>query len=160
MHFTFIDIVFFIVLLVFGIMACAKGFIKELFGKLSVFAGLFAAVFFCGRLSPYLEKIIRSKAVCAVVSFILLFITVFLLVKIIQTIISGAFKGEILKSLDRVLGFAFGVLEGLVIVCLFLVLIEAQPWFDPAPVAGDSFFWRLLSGVLERPVQTLGGIFV
>lgn len=160
MHFTFIDIIFSLILLVFGVMVCVKGFIKELFGKLSVFAGLFAAVFFFARLSPYLEKVISSKAACAVISFILLFITVFLLVKIIQSVVANAFKGEILRSLDRVLGFAFGVLEGLVIVCLFLVIIEAQPWFDPAPLVGGSFFWKILAGILEKPVQTLEGIFV
>ncbi len=150
MHFSFIDIVFFIIILFFGIMACAKGFIKELFGKLSIIAGILVAVLFCGKLSP----------ACVVISFVLLFIATFLLVKIIQTIIGSIASGDILKSLDRLLGFVLGVLEGLAIICFILVLLKAQPWFTVDSLTGDSFFWAKLSGLLDKPIKNLSAVFV
>ena len=47
-----------------------------------------------------------------------------MIVKIIQAIISKIFEWNILKSLDRTLGFFFGILEGFVIVGLFVFLFE------------------------------------
>ena len=76
-----------------------------------------------------MEKFINNQAVCIVLAFILLFIAAFLLVKIIQTLIGSVMDGDILKSLDRVLGFVLGALEGLFIVCAILILVCAQPWF-------------------------------
>lgn len=160
MHFTFIDIVFTLIILFLGIMVCVKGFIKELFGKLALIAGIVVAVLFSGKLSPYLEKFINNQGVCLVLSFILLFITAFLLVKILQTIVGGIFEGEILRSLDRVLGFCLGIAEGLVVVCAILVLVKAQPWFELAIVTNESFYWKVLSGFLEKPISTVAGIFI
>ncbi|MGI5057959.1 CvpA family protein [Treponema pectinovorum] len=160
MHFTFIDIVFTILILFLGIMVCVKGFIKELFGKLALVAGIFAGILFSAKLSPYLENFINNKGVCLVLSFVLLFITAFLLVKIIQTIVGGIFGGEILRSLDRLLGFCLGTLEGLLLVCVVLVLIKAQPWFDLSVITNGSFYWQVLSKFLEKPILAVAGIFI
>lgn len=160
MHFTFVDIVFAVIVLVFAVMACSKGFIEELFGKVSIIAGVFVSVVFCGRLSPYLQSIIKVNAVCVVLAFIILFVATFLFFKLLQSVISGVTKGEILNSLDRILGFVLGAFEGLFIVCFLLVLLKAQPWFDTSSVTDKSFFWATLSGILEKPVKTLGEIFV
>ncbi|WP_443737532.1 MULTISPECIES: CvpA family protein [Treponema] len=159
MHFGFIDVVFFIIILFFAITACAKGFLKELFGKLALVSGILVAVFFCGSLSPFLEKIIKIKTVCLVTSFILLFIVVFLFVKILQTIIAGLFKGEILKSLDKILGFAIGMAEGLVIVSAIVIVLKAQPWFS-TDFIDSTFFWTYFSPILAKPIVTLGAVFV
>ena len=48
MTFTFIDIVFFIIIAAFAIVAMIHGLIKELFGKLAVIAGVVAGFYFCG----------------------------------------------------------------------------------------------------------------
>ncbi len=160
MHFTFIDIIFSIIILFFAVMACAKGFIKELFGKLAVIAGVLVSLFFCSKLSPYLEKFINSSLVCTILSFILLFITTFLLVKIVQSLIGGLFSGEILKSLDRILGFVFGLLEGLLIICVIFIIVKAQPWIDLSVVTDGSFYWSVLGKFLDKPIQSLGGILI
>ena len=132
---------------------------KELFGKLALVAGILVAVFFCGSLSPFLEKIIKIKSVCLVISFILLFIVVFLFVKILQTIIAGLFKGEILKSLDKILGFAIGMAEGLIIVSAIVIVLKAQPWFS-TDFIDSTFFWTYFSPILAKPIVTLGAVFV
>ena len=48
--FTPIDIFFVLVILVFALMALAKGFVKELFGKASVIVGIGVAFMFYERL--------------------------------------------------------------------------------------------------------------
>lgn len=160
MHFTFIDIVFTVIVLFFAIMACAHGLIKELFGKLAIIAGVVVALIFSSKLSPNLEKIINNQAVCLVLSFILLFIVAFLLVKIIQTLIGNIFKGDILKSLDRVLGFVLGAIEGLAIICAILIIVCAQPWFDSSVITNDSFYWSALEKILTDPIEYVRSMFV
>ncbi len=162
MSFTFIDIVFFIIILVFAVIAAANGFIKELFSKLAVILGIVVSVSFFGKLEPYMEQVIHNKAVATVVAFLLLFIVTYLLVKIVQHLVGAAFKGEILRGLDRTLGFVFGAIEGLIVVSLILIIVNAQPWFTKAAdaVTYKSFFWNLLGGILKQPTDYVRGMLI
>ena len=92
-----------------------------------------------------------------VLAFILIFITAFLIVKIIQILIEKAFDGEIMKSLDRVLGFAFGALEGILIVSCIMILVCAQIWFSSAFIAEKSTMYHVLSPILEYPISYIRG---
>lgn len=160
MSFTFFDIVFTAILLIFAIMAAAHGFIAELFGKLAIIAGVLVAFYFFGLLAPSLESFISNKAVCTVLAFFILFVATYLLVKIIQHVIGAIFNGEIMKGLDRTLGFVFGAIEGLLIVSVIFILVKAQPWFDLSVVTDNSFYWELLGGLLEKPIIALNGMLV
>ncbi len=160
MSFTFIDIVFLIIIASFAFMAMIHGLISELFGKLAVIVGLVAGFYFCGLLAPHIAKFIKIPAVDVVLSFILIFVTAFLLVKIIQIIVGAIFSGEIMKSLDRVLGLAFGALEGALVVCCILILIKAQIWFDLNSIVDSSTTWKYLNPFLEAPIKYIRGMLV
>ena len=69
MTFTFIDIFFLIIILAFAFIATIHGFIKEVFGKIAVIAGVFAGFCFCGLLAPSIGKIIHIPAVAIVLAF-------------------------------------------------------------------------------------------
>ncbi|MBQ8013660.1 MAG: CvpA family protein [Treponema sp.] len=158
MTFTFIDIVFLIIIAAFAFVAMIHGLIKELFGKLAVIVGLVAGFYFCGVLAPHIEKIIKIPAVDIVLAFILIFITAFLIVKIIQIIVGAIFSGEIMKSLDRVLGLAFGAVEGLLIVSCVLILMKAQIWFDFDSLLSSSTVAKILLPYLEQPIAYIRGM--
>lgn len=158
MTFTFIDIVFLIIIAVFAIMAMIHGFIQELFGKIAVIAGVVAGFYFCGLLAPHISKIIKIPAVDVVLAFILIFITAFLLVKIVQIIIGTIFSGEILKSLDRVLGLAFGAIEGILVVSCILIALKAQIWFNFDSLTDSSTIYRILAPYLSSPINYIRGM--
>lgn len=158
MTFTFIDIVFLIIIAAFAFTAMIHGLIQELFGKLAVIVGVVAGFYFCGLLAPYISKFIKIPAVDVVLAFILIFITAFLVVKIVQIIVGAIFSGEIMKSLDRVLGLAFGVIEGALIVCCILILMKAQIWFDFASILSDSTFAKILLPYLQVPISYIRGM--
>ena len=160
MTFTFIDIIFLIIIAAFAFSAMIHGLIKELFGKLAVIAGIVAGFCFCGLLAPHIEKIVKIPAVDVAIAFILIFITVFLIVKIIQIIIGNIFSGEILKSLDRVLGLLFGAIEGLLIVSCILILMKAQIWFDFASILSDSTIAKILLPYLASPISYINGMLI
>ena len=158
MTFTFIDIVFFIIIAAFAIVAMIHGLIKELFGKLAIIAGVVSGFYFCGLLAPHIAKIIKIPAVDVVLAFILIFITAFLIVKIIQIIVGAIFSGEIMRSLDRVLGLAFGAIEGLLIVSCILILLKAQIWFDSDSLLSDSTVARIILPYLSQPISYIRGM--
>ena len=105
-----------------------------------------------------IAKIIKIPAVDVVLAFILVFITAFLVVKIIQIIVGAIFSGEIMKSLDRVLGLAFGAIEGLLIVSCILILLKAQIWFDSDSLLSDSTLAKILLPYLSQPISYIRGM--
>ena len=76
-------------------------------------------------------------------AFVLVFILVFLIVKVIQQVVGKIFEGKILGQLNRLLGFAFGIVEGLAIVALVLIILTVQPWFDVSPILTGSIFYKI-----------------
>lgn len=160
MTFTFIDIIFLIIIAVFAFSALIHGLIAEVFGKLAVIAGIVAGFYFCGRLAPHVSKIVKLHTLDVVLAFIIVFVTAFLAVKIIQMIFGAVFSGEIMKSLDRILGLAFGALEGLLIVSCILILLKAQIWFDFSSVIDSSTTWKYLNPFLASPINYIHGMLV
>ena len=73
-------------------------------------------------LSDYLNQTMLS-AVINVVSFLLLFVVAYVLVLLIVGLINNVFHFPLLKHFDWLLGGAFGLVRGVVIVCLVLALV-------------------------------------
>ena len=87
------------------------------------------------------------------VAFILLFIATYLLVKIIQHIVGTLFKSDIMSGLNRAMGFLLGIIEGILIVAVILIVLNTQPWFDTTELLGNSFFAKILAGIISQPAD-------
>ncbi len=157
MSLTFLDIIFLLIILFIAIHGVVNGFIKEFFSKVALVAGVFFAILFFAKLSPFINKHIESSFVASILSFLLIFVVVYLIIRIIQHFVGTFFQGEILGGLDRALGFFFGVAEGLLVVSLILIILYAQPWFDLQKVFEDSFFHGMLQKVLSTPTSYVKG---
>lgn len=143
MNFTVLDWIFGILILIFALSGLIKGFVDCLFNKLCWILGLIAACLFYGVAAEYILKSVENKTLSNVLGFCIVFIAVFLLVKLLQMIVSKIFQLNILKSLDKVLGFAFGIIEGIAIVGLIIFILTKQPFFSPDKLLNDSFFYEL-----------------
>ena len=158
MTFTPVDICFLILMLVFAVLALLKGFIKEIFGKVSVIGGLACSIVFSPRLTPYVENALHNKIVSVVLSFLLVFVAVFLVICIVQRVFEKIFSGEIMRGLDRVLGFLLGAAEGLVVVLFLMVVVTIQPWFDTKSITEGSMFFTLFSSIINSSAHYIKGI--
>ncbi len=158
MTFAPIDIGFLIIILVFAIVALKKGFLDELFSKISVIAGLALAIIFTPKLDVFVHNSIKNETLSKVVSFFLIFIVVFLVICIIQQIIRKVFSGEIMAGLDKTLGFLLGVAEGLVVTVFVIAVLKVQPWFDLSSIFTDSFFYKILGGFVKIPVNYISSV--
>lgn len=115
LSFSFVDLLVVAIVAVSAIFAAYRGFVQE---SLSIFAwaaAAFAALFFGPAIVPLLKSVVSGWA-----AVILGYAGAFLLVVIPLSFVSYRFSENVRRSpvhaLDRSLGFAFGVVRGLVVV--------------------------------------------
>ena len=139
MTFTVIDWIFSSIILVFAISGIIKGFIDNVFGKIAFIAGILLGYLFYKDVAAGLLKDIKVPYAANIIAFLLIFVVTFLVIKIVQMIVAKVFEWSILKSLDRTLGFIFGIVEGGAVVCLVIFLLTAQPFFSTQALFDGSF---------------------
>ena len=76
---------------------------------------------------------------------------------IIKQLVAKIFSGEIMKGLDRTLGFLLGLAEGLIVVAFVMIILIVQPWYDTSGIFADSLFYKYLSGIIKMPADYLRG---
>ena len=155
MNITTLDAVFFLILFICAIHGAFRGFIEELFSKLAVILGIICGLVFSKLLVPSLPKLKYAAFLTNILAFVIVFTAVYLAVRIIQKIIGIAFQGDIMKGLDKSLGFFLGIGEGVIIVCLILFLLHSQPWFDISKIVQGSGFDRIFTPLIINTSQEI-----
>ncbi len=140
MNIAFIDMVFIIIIVACILLAVIKGFVASFFGKASFIVAILLGIFFAPKLDVFVSKYINIPYITTIISFLLIFIVSFLVLKVIQHLIKSLFSGEIMGSLDKALGFFWGLAEGLLIVGVICVILIVQPFFDLTELLSQSFF--------------------
>lgn len=153
MSFAIIDWIFSIIILLFAISGVIKGFIDNVFGKIAFVAGILLAYLFYKDVATGLLKDIKIPVAANVIAFLLIFVVTFLTIKIIQMIVAKVFEWSILKSLDRTLGFIFGIVEGAAVVCLVVFILTAQPFFSTQTIFDGSFYYNIIQSIFNSDVK-------
>jgi membrane protein required for colicin V production len=141
-----IDIVFIVLIFIMVVRCALRGFITEVMSMAAVVLGLLAAFFFYKQGAAFIRtKILEDVEVLPeLIAFVSLLVIVFFAIKILERIIHDIISRIHLGGVDRTLGLVFGLLEGLLLVCLILAVIRIQPLFSPEPLLENSFFAKLL----------------
>lgn len=115
------------VLLLVGVAAITgflRGFVQEMLALLAWIFALFAIHYLHTPLSLALEPTIGTSSGAAVLAFALLLLVPYAVVKLIANWLGAKSRNSLLGPIDRVLGFGFGAIKGLIIVVLaFSVLV-------------------------------------
>lgn len=156
MNFGVIDWVFSGIILLFAIGGVIKGFIDNVFGKIAFVAGIILAYLFYKNIAGSVLKDVKNPYVANVLAFLLIFVVVFLVIKIIQMIVAKVFEWSVLKSLDRTLGFIFGLVEGGAVVCLIIFLLTAQPFFNSMTILDGSFYYNIVNSLFHSTKEEIG----
>jgi len=146
MGFAVVDFVFAGVIVLFVLRCAVRGFVSEIMSLAALAVGLLSAIFFFRTTAGFIrEKLMPEVAtVPEVLAFLAIFILVFIVARIIESILKGVVRAVGLGGLDRFLGVALGLAEGLLVVCVLLFLVGIQPFFDSEAVLRGSFFAELL----------------
>lgn len=124
----------YIVLLIVGIAAAGgfmRGFVQEVFSLAAWMLAAFAIKFLHTPLTLAMQDFLGADITTSLLAFTLLLLIPYAAMKVIANNVSPASAGSVLGPIDRVLGFGFGALKGMVIVVIafsLLVLGYDQVW--------------------------------
>jgi membrane protein required for colicin V production len=101
-----------------------RGFVQEMLALLAWVCALFAIHTLHTPLSAALTPTVGTSSGAAVLSFALLLLVPYAVVKLVANWLGAKSRNSLLGPIDRVLGFGFGGVKGLIIVVLaFSVLV-------------------------------------
>lgn len=116
----------YLVLLIVGIAAAGgfmRGFMQEILSLAAWILAAFAIRFLHTPLTLALEEYIGPEITTALLSFTLLLLIPYAAMKVIASNVGTASRGSIMGPIDRVLGFGFGALKGVLIVVIAFSLL-------------------------------------
>jgi membrane protein required for colicin V production len=161
MNLAIIDIIFIVLIFILVIRGGLRGFITEIMSMAAVVLGLLAAILFYKPGAAFVRtKILADmQVVPELIAIVALMAIVFLSNKILEHIIQDIIsRVNLLGGINHALGLAFGLLEGLLLVCLLLFVINIQPLFNSESLLEHSLFEKILDplvGQLRLPVPAL-----
>ncbi|OQY38647.1 MAG: hypothetical protein B6229_05465 [Spirochaetaceae bacterium 4572_7] len=150
MSFEVIDIVFVVLILIFGFNGFRLGFFSQLFTVIGLIVGLFSAYFFSDDLSLKLVGIIGNGPWNNLISFILILAAILLLSQLLNKIFKNSLEALGAQGLDKIFGFTYGLVQGLVVCLIITTLLTLQSFTDPTPIFENSLIGsRFVSVVPE-----------
>ena len=135
MPITWLDFLLLGVMLISGLLAMIRGFMREVLSIAAWAAAAVATVLLYNRLLPIAKANISSDIVAAVVVVAGVFLATLLIVSVITVRISDKVLDSRIGALDRTLGFLFGLGRGLVIVVVAFIFFA---WLVPAGKQPDG----------------------
>lgn len=127
-NYTIIDLITLFIIVLSSFLAFSRGISREVLSILSWIISATIAFFFSPKVHPYFnnipilrEIIYDSCELSILISFALTFIIFLVLISFIIPIISTFIQKSKLSSIDRILGFLFGIIRGCLLVTIALI---------------------------------------
>ena len=126
--FNLIDLIVVTVILLSGIFALARGFVKEVFSIASWVGAVFATLYGFQPASALARQFIGAPLIADAVAGGTVFLLTLFVLSFISSFIANRVRGSAVGSVDRSLGFVFGLLRGFVLLSIaYLALSWALP---------------------------------
>ena len=129
MPITLLDILLLLVMLISGLLAMIRGFMREILSIGSWILAAIAALAFYSRVTPFVKSYVSlgDTATNAIAAAIVFLVTL-IIVSIVTVRISDMVLDSRVGALDRTLGFLFGLGRGLLVVVVAFVFFA---WLVP-----------------------------
>lgn len=122
------DAVLLVALLLFGLRAAWRGFLRSFFGVLAVIVGFAVAAFFYRDAAfVWLSWFPFSFATRSIVAFLGLFFITYFIVRLIGSTLHKGAEITMLGGMDRVFGFLFGIVQGIVVLMVVITIALLSP---------------------------------
>ena len=148
--FGIIDVCFVIILVISGILAYLRGFVREVLSVAAWVGAAFATLYGYTYVQPYAQEFIDNRMLADMAAGGSLFIGTLILFSVLAGLASSGIRDSAASSFDRSLGFAFGVLRGVILVSL---LYLSAAWFwgrdDLPDVVTEARTFPLIEGSAE-----------
>jgi len=153
-----LDIVLLAIIATSGIMSFRVGLIREAFALGALLIGLLAAVIVGRSLGSSIPNVLGNQVASQVVFFLVCFLVTYVIVTLIGSAIARLIKNLNLHWADHLLGLAFGLLRGAILVLLLLAgLTLVMPTLLPKhpDVLNGSAVFRAADGPLQVVAEIL-----
>jgi membrane protein required for colicin V production len=132
---TWLDLLLLGVMLISGLLAMIRGFMREILSITAWVAAAVATVLLYGRLLPIAKQNVSSDIVATVLVVGGVFMITLLVVSVLTIRISDMILDSRIGALDRTLGFLFGLARGLIIVVVAFLFFS---WLVPTSKQPDG----------------------
>ncbi|MEE9347049.1 MAG: CvpA family protein [Robiginitomaculum sp.] len=145
------DIVVLLILSISGIMAFARGFMREIVSLVALIAGLISALFLFGRFQGAANELISPAWLADGALGLGAFFIAYLLVTFVLRGGTKKLQGREPSFMDKLMGFGFGALRGLLIASLFVVVFRAASKDGTVPkFLDEATFYPILSPIATK----------
>jgi membrane protein required for colicin V production len=137
-----------IALLVFSVLGgLTQGFIRGIFSLAGLLLGLQLAAWNYQRVAEMLRPTISIEGLANTIAFIVITALVMLIAGLLGSLVANTFQKLGLGWLDRIVGGVFGLVQGVVLVILFILVTVA--FFPQAHLLVDAKLPRMFFGALH-----------
>ena len=155
MPITILDLVLLGVMLVSGLLAMVRGFMREILSIAAWGAAALVTLYSFSKLLPTAKTYFNNDTIAAAVVVAGTFIGTLIIVSVITVRISDMILDSRIGALDRTLGFLFGLARGLLIV---VVAYEFFIWLVPEKQRPDWVQQAKSRAVLDASGEWLKGL--
>jgi membrane protein required for colicin V production len=124
-----LDMIVIGVVLISGLFAFARGFVKEALSVVAWVGAAFAALHGLPYAAPMAERFLPKGPVADAAAGFVVFLVALVVLSFITSAIASHVKKSALSAVDRTLGLVFGLVRGLALVCLGYIALS---WALPA----------------------------
>jgi membrane protein required for colicin V production len=139
------DIVIGVIVALSAVIGLARGLVRELMSLVVWLLAFVVAIGYAPVLAPALSGVASDPMVRHVVAVVVLFVVALIVGGIVQWLLQKLIQTTGLTGTDRLLGFLFGALRGIVVCVVALVALR--------PFARDYAWWQ--SAVFVGPLVGL-----
>jgi membrane protein required for colicin V production len=155
MPIPYLDIVLLGVMLVSGLLALVRGFMREILSIAAWGAAALVTLYSYAKLLPWAKQQIANDTIALVAVVAGSFLITLIVVSVITVRISDMILDSRIGALDRTLGFLFGLARGLLIV---VVAYEFFVWLVPEKQRPDWVQQAKSRAVLDASGEWLKGL--
>ena len=142
---TFLDLVFVLILALSTGLAVTKGLAREIVSLVALLGGLILAAIFYPAPARWFVEFSRSETVAQLLGFLVLFLGCLAAGAVVSFIVNKFVKMAQLQWMDRILGGVFGFLRGWAIASIIVLALIAFP-VRPDAVPRSNLAPYLLAG--------------
>jgi membrane protein required for colicin V production len=124
MPITLLDIILLAVMLISGLLAMIRGFMREVLSIAAWIAAALATLYLFNRLVPYAQQYFNNDVVAKAAVIGGVFLGTLLIVSVITVRISDMILDSRIGALDRTLGFLYGAARGVLVVAVALLFFN------------------------------------
>ncbi len=155
---NWIDVAVVAIVVVSGLLAFLRGFIREALGITAWAGGLFAAWSLFPRTQPWFRHWIGNPELADPAAFLSMFVVVLVVLSVVAGLLGGLVRNSVVSGVDRTLGTVFGLVRGAAVVVAAYIglgmVMTPDRWPDAltqartVPYAYAGALW--LDGLLPR----------